>query len=458
MPDGQLVGRFVLQLDELVNSASSDTERRVAVSGPQPRAALTRTRARSYKPGKLGGSCFTACLTDGVRHCVAFEYTPVAWLVSQTPPGSKLALTHPYVKLGQLLLTPTCAQLLGGSCSRLAAARARALAAWDAPLDAAAMAAAAVRRAAQHGVPPPREGWAASSRAAAAAAAAWAGDAAPVPAPALAPVNAPFPAPAPAPLGPPAHAPPPPPAPARVAPATASARPPYAVGAAGTPFAARSGLTPQQPDVVVIEDSPAPRSQSAGPGREIGGVDGCARPGGGGARALLSEPFTYIATLLALVAAPGAVLPITGVVRGFVQNNPSAPARLLLDPDYQICVELDDGSACVHCLVDPAALERRLGPSAALRAVRDGGSEQARAEARARVEAFTTDLHRMLGWCRLELRGGGQPPLLLSLPSASVEDSGLTDASAARALLARLRANARRPAGSRLVRPLRPLD
>ena len=162
-----------------------------------------RASRRSYaERERRAGDCYKLSLTDGARRVVGFEHAALPWLRHDTPAGAKVAITHAHVRRGLLLLTPQCAELLGGCAPRLEAARARAVERWNAPPGCAAIDAAARRRAAATAAPgaaPPPP----PSLAEAAAEAAWAPEAGQPPA-----VRGPPPAPAPAPAFAPSHHPP----------------------------------------------------------------------------------------------------------------------------------------------------------------------------------------------------------------------------------------------------------
>jgi hypothetical protein len=148
---------------------------------------------------RRAGDCYKLSLTDGARRVVGFEHAALPWLRHDTPAGAKVAVTHAHVRRGLLLLTPQCAELLGGCAPRLEAARVRAVERWNAPPGCAAIDAAARRRAAATAAPgaaPPPP----PSLAEAAAEAAWAPEAGQPPA-----VRGPPPAPAPAPAFAPSH-------------------------------------------------------------------------------------------------------------------------------------------------------------------------------------------------------------------------------------------------------------
>lgn len=111
---GVHVGRFVLQMDEVLNASASFNER------------YAEKRAGSDRTLKLS-------LTDGVSRVVGYEYRPIQELRVNMPAGVKVAVTDVLTRGGALFLQPENLKVLGGRVERLDAARRRAVAEWEKP-------------------------------------------------------------------------------------------------------------------------------------------------------------------------------------------------------------------------------------------------------------------------------------------------------------------------------------
>ncbi|GLC35866.1 recQ-mediated genome instability protein 1 [Pleodorina starrii] len=108
-----LMGKFVLQLDEVINMAAAARERYTE----QP-----------------CGRCLKFALTDGCQQVVGVEHAHLPTLTWDCPAGSKVLIHNVPIRRGMLLLGPDNTALLGGQVERLEAARQRAVAAWTKPV------------------------------------------------------------------------------------------------------------------------------------------------------------------------------------------------------------------------------------------------------------------------------------------------------------------------------------
>ncbi|GIL72351.1 hypothetical protein Vretimale_4130 [Volvox reticuliferus] len=108
-----LMGKFVLQLDEVVNMAAA---------------------ARERYSDQAGNRCLKFALTDGCQQVVGVEYTHLPAFTWDCPAGSKVLIHNAPIRRGLLLLGPDNTALLGGQVERLEAARQRAVAAWTKPV------------------------------------------------------------------------------------------------------------------------------------------------------------------------------------------------------------------------------------------------------------------------------------------------------------------------------------
>ncbi|KAK3236805.1 recQ-mediated genome instability protein 1, variant 2 [Cymbomonas tetramitiformis] len=109
----ELPGRFVLQVDEMVNVGADAKER--------------------YKNTNSNTRCLKLSLTDGVARVQALEYRYITALHIHSPAGLKIAITDATVRRGMLLLQPDNVQILGGEVERLEKARSRFVEYWNLP-------------------------------------------------------------------------------------------------------------------------------------------------------------------------------------------------------------------------------------------------------------------------------------------------------------------------------------
>ncbi|GIL43707.1 hypothetical protein Vafri_1360, partial [Volvox africanus] len=108
-----LMGKFVLQLDEVVNMAAA---------------------ARERYSDQAGNRCLKFALTDGCQQVVGVEHTHLPAFTWDCPAGSKVLIHNVPIRRGLLLLGPDNTALLGGQVERLEAARQRAVAVWTKPV------------------------------------------------------------------------------------------------------------------------------------------------------------------------------------------------------------------------------------------------------------------------------------------------------------------------------------
>ncbi|EFJ49862.1 hypothetical protein VOLCADRAFT_104113 [Volvox carteri f. nagariensis] len=108
-----LKGKFVLQLDEVINMAAA---------------------ARERYTDQSGNRCLKFALTDGCQQVVGVEHAHLPAFAWDCPAGTKVIIHNVPIRRGLLLLGPDNTALLGGQVERLEAARQRAVAAWTKPV------------------------------------------------------------------------------------------------------------------------------------------------------------------------------------------------------------------------------------------------------------------------------------------------------------------------------------
>ncbi|KAG9445874.1 hypothetical protein H6P81_012002 [Aristolochia fimbriata] len=110
----ELVGPFLLQVDEIIN-----------ISSP------LRERYRSAHAGIK--RCLKLSMTDGCQRVFGMEYRPVKDLDVLSPAGLKICVRNVQIRRGLLMLVPEIVDVLGGSVEDLEAARLRLVAEVNKP-------------------------------------------------------------------------------------------------------------------------------------------------------------------------------------------------------------------------------------------------------------------------------------------------------------------------------------
>ncbi|GAB4816827.1 hypothetical protein N2152v2_003873 [Parachlorella kessleri] len=111
----QLRGRFLLQLDEVINIAAPAKQR------------------YSQAGGAGSARCLKLLLTDGVQQVAGLEYQFIPRLAPFMPAGTKVLVYEPTIRRGVLLLTPANLVVLGGRVERLEQARQKMVEHWNQP-------------------------------------------------------------------------------------------------------------------------------------------------------------------------------------------------------------------------------------------------------------------------------------------------------------------------------------
>ncbi|XP_062115892.1 recQ-mediated genome instability protein 1 [Humulus lupulus] len=101
-----LTGRYVLQVDEIVN-----------ISCP------LKSRYQKAAPGIK--RCLKLSMTDGVQRVFGMEYRPIKDLDALSPAGLKVVICNVHVRHGLLMLVPETFEVLGGLVEEMEAARQR---------------------------------------------------------------------------------------------------------------------------------------------------------------------------------------------------------------------------------------------------------------------------------------------------------------------------------------------